>query len=136
MTQFPTKDFRQEAAYKANLGTDLRIANSLDVTVDAFYQQRRNILVSAGSLNSEVVGIQSSYDDRGRVASYGVEAGLRYAKTFANGLSLFAGANGSFVKSKVLERRRRARPRLPRLLPEPGGDRVQPAAGVRPGQGR
>ena len=83
MTQFPTKDFRQEAAYKANLGTDVRIANSLDVTVDAFYQQRRNILVSAGSLNSEVVGIQSSYDDRGRV--------------------LFAGANGSFVKSKVLE---------------------------------
>ena len=103
LTQFPTKDFRQEAAYKANVGTDLRIANSLDLTIDAFYQQRRNILVSAGSLNSEVVGIQSSYDDKGRVASYGVEAGLRYAKTFANGLSLFAGANGSFVKSQVLE---------------------------------
>ena len=103
LTQFPTKDFRQEAAYKANVGTDLRIANSLDVTFDAFYQQRRNILVSAGSLNSEVVGIQSSYDDKGRVASYGVELGLRYAKSFANGLSLFAGVNGSFVKSQVLE---------------------------------
>jgi TonB-linked SusC/RagA family outer membrane protein len=103
LTQFPTKDFRQEAAYKANVGTDLRIANSLDVTFDAFYQQRRNILVSAGSLNSEVVGIQSSYDDKGRVASYGVELGLRYAKSFANGLSLFAGFNGSFVKSQVLE---------------------------------
>ncbi|MBR1793876.1 MAG: SusC/RagA family TonB-linked outer membrane protein [Bacteroidales bacterium] len=103
LTQFPTSDFRQEAAYKANLGTDLRIASSLDVTVDAFYQQRRNILVSAGSLNSDVVGIQSSYDDKGRVASYGVEAGLRYAKTFASGLSLFAGANASFVKSQVLE---------------------------------
>ena len=103
LTQFPTKDFRQEAAYKANLGTDVRIANSLDVTVDAFYQQRRNILVSAGSLNSEVVGIQSSYDDKGRVASYGVEAGLRYAKTFAGGFSLFGGANASFVKSQVLE---------------------------------
>lgn len=103
LTQFPTKDFRQEAAYKANAGTDLRIANSLDVTFDAFYQQRRNILVSAGSLNSEVVGIQSSYDDKGRVASYGVELGLRYAKSFANGLSLFAGVNGSFVKSRILE---------------------------------
>ena len=103
LTQFPTTDFRQEAAYKANLGTDLRIANSLDVTFDAFYQQRRNILVSAGSLNSEVVGIQSSYDDKGRVASYGVELGLRYAKSFANGLSLFAGVNGSFVKSRILE---------------------------------
>ena len=102
LTQFPTTDFRQEAAYKANLGTDLRIANSLDVTVDAFYQQRRNILVSAASLNSDVVGIQSSYDDKGVVASYGVEAGLRYAKTFVNGLNLNAGVNASFVKSRIL----------------------------------
>ena len=59
--------------------------------------------MSAGSLNSDVVGIQSSYDDKGRVASYGVEAGLRYAKTFAGGFSLFGGANASFVKSQVLE---------------------------------
>ena len=68
-----------------------------------FYQQRRNILVSAGSLNSAVVGIQSSYDDKGRVASYGVEAGLRYAKTFDNGLNLNFGGNVSFVKSEILE---------------------------------
>ncbi len=103
LTQFPTTDFRQEAAWKSNVGTDLRIANSLDLTLDAFYQQRRNILVSAGSLNSDVVGIQSSYDDKGRVASYGVEAGLRYVKNFSSGLNLNFGANGSFVKSKILE---------------------------------
>ena len=103
LTQFPTDDFAQETAYKANLGTDLRIANALDVTLDVFYQQRRNILVSAASLNSAVVGIQSSYDDKGRVASYGFELGLRYAKTFANGLNLNAGASISSVKSKVLE---------------------------------
>ena len=103
LTQFPTTDFRQEAAYKANFGTDLRIANSLDITVDLFYQQRRNILVSAGSLNSAVVGIQSSYDDKGRVASYGVEAGLRYAKTFDNGLNVNFGGNISAVKSAILE---------------------------------
>ena len=103
LTQFPTDDFLQETAYKANLGTDLRIANSLDVTLDLFYQQRRNILVSAGSLNSAVVGIQSSYDDKGRVASYGAEFGLRYAKTFSNGLNLNAGGSVSYVKSKILE---------------------------------
>ena len=103
LDQFPTTDFRQEAAYKANLGTDLRIADALDFTLDAFYQQRRNILVSAGSLNSDVVGIQSAYDDRGRVASYGIEAGLRYAKTFANGFNLNFGGNVSFVKSQILE---------------------------------
>ena len=103
LTQFPTDDFAQETAYKANLGTDLRIANSLDITADVFYQQRRNILVSAAELNSAVVGIQSSYDDRGRVASYGFELGLRYAKTFANGLNLNAGAMVSAVKSEILE---------------------------------
>ena len=102
LTQFPTTDFRQEAAYKANFGTDMRIANCLDFTLDAFYQQRRNILVSAGSLNSAVVGLQSSYDDKGVVASYGVEAGLRFAKTFDNGFSLNFGGNLSAVKSKIL----------------------------------
>ena len=91
------------AAWKGNFGTDLRIANALDLVVDVFYQQRRNILVSAASLNSDVVGIQSSYDDKGRVASYGAEAGLRYAKTFANGLNVNFGANASFVKSQILE---------------------------------
>ena len=103
LTQFPTTDFKQEAAYKANFGADMRFANSLDLTVDVFYQQRRNILVSAGSLNSAVVGIQSAYDDRGRVASYGVEAGLRYAKTFSNGLNFNFGGNVSAVKSEILE---------------------------------
>ena len=103
LTQFPTTDFRQEAAYKANIGTDIRLAGCLDITLDAFYQQRRNILVSAGSLNSDVVGIQSAYDDKGRVASYGVELGLRYAKTFDNGVNFNFGANGSFVKSQILE---------------------------------
>ena len=103
LTQFPTTDFRQEAAYKANLGTDIRIANSLDFVVDAFYQQRRNILVSAGSLNSAVVGIQSSYDDKGVVASYGAEMGLRYAKTFANGLNLNVTGFVTYAKNEILE---------------------------------
>ena len=103
LTQFPTTDFNQEAAYKANLGTDLRIANCLDLVFDAFYQQRTNILVSANSLNSSVVGIQSSYDDKGRVQSYGVEAGLRYAKTFSNGFNLNFAGNVSATKSEILD---------------------------------
>ena len=103
LTQFPTTDFKQEAAYKANIGTDMRFANRLDFTLDAFYQQRRNILVSAGSLNSAVVGIQSAFDDKGVVASYGVETGVRYAQAFSNGLSINYGLNISAVKSQVLE---------------------------------
>ncbi|MBQ8095646.1 MAG: hypothetical protein IJ243_00960 [Prevotella sp.] len=50
-----------------------------------------------------MVGIQSSYDDKGRVASYGMELGLRYAKTFENGLNVNAGASFSTVKNEILE---------------------------------
>jgi TonB-linked SusC/RagA family outer membrane protein len=103
LTQFPTTSFQQESAYKSNFGADLRIANCLDVILDVFYQQRRNILVSAGSLNSDVVGIQSAYDDKGVVASYGGEFGLRYAKTFSNGFNLNFGGNISYVRSKVMD---------------------------------
>ena len=103
ITQFPTSDFRQEAAYKANLGTDIRIANCLDIVADVFYQQRRNILVSASSLNSSVVGIQSAYDDKGVVASYGAELGLRFAKTFENGFNINATGMATYSKSQILD---------------------------------
>ena len=103
LTQFPTADFRQEAAYKANIGTDIRVADCLDIVADVFYQQRRNILVSAASLNSSVVGIQSAYDDKGVVASYGAELGLRFAKTFANGLNVNANGFVTYSKNEILE---------------------------------
>lgn len=103
LTQFPTKDFKQEAAYKLNIGTDIRLANCIDVIADVFYQQRRNILVSAGSLNSDVVGLQSSYDDRGAVESYGAEIGFRLAKTFDNGITLTASEFITYSKNRILE---------------------------------
>lgn len=103
LTQFPTTDFNQETAYKGNVGVDFRIANCLDLTVDGFYQQRRNILVSAGSLNSDVVGIQSAYDDKGAVQSYGIDAGIRFAKAFDNRIGINFAGNVAFAKNEVID---------------------------------
>ena len=103
LTQFPTTNFRQEAAYKANIGTDIRIAGCLDIVADVYYQQRRNILVSASSLNSSVVGIQSAYDDKGAVQSYGAELGLRFAKTYANGFSINATGMATYSRNEIIE---------------------------------
>ncbi|MCQ2187128.1 MAG: SusC/RagA family TonB-linked outer membrane protein [Bacteroidales bacterium] len=103
LTQFPTTDFNQETAYKANVGTDFRIAGCIDFSVDGFYQQRRNILVSAGSLNSDVVGIQSAYDDLGVVQSYGIDAGVRFAKAFDNRIGISFAGNIAFAKSEILD---------------------------------
>ena len=103
ITSFPTTNFRQEAAYKANIGTDIRVAGCLDIVADVFYQQRRNILVSASSLNSSVVGLQSAYDDKGAVQSYGAELGLRFAKTFDNGLNINAAGMATYARNEIIE---------------------------------
>ena len=76
---FPTTDFSQETSTSFNLGTDLRLANALDISVDAFYQLRSHIMLSANYENSSVVGIQSSYNDVGEVKSYGLELSAKYA---------------------------------------------------------
>ena len=78
------------------MGTDLRLANALDISVDAFYQLRSHIMLSANYENSSVVGIQSSYNDVGEVKSYGLELSAKYAKKITSDLNLNLGANLSW----------------------------------------
>ncbi|NDV82551.1 SusC/RagA family TonB-linked outer membrane protein [Bacteroides sp. 51] len=92
ITAFPTTNFSQEKATKVNLGTDLRLWNSLDITADVYYQKRSHILQNAREMNSWVVGIQSAYEDVGEVSSYGFELGARFARKI--GKDLYVNASG------------------------------------------
>lgn len=124
---FPTTDFSQETSKSVNLGTDLRIANSLDVTVDGFYQRRSHIMLSASNENSSVVGIQSSYNDVGEVESYGFEIGAKYAKKITRDLNINAGAALSWASNRVLKYI--GTPTYP--LSDPVGHRVNEAWGLK-----
>jgi TonB-linked SusC/RagA family outer membrane protein len=77
-TYIPTTDFDLETAHKYNIGLDAQILNSLDFTVEAYYQRRNNILMSEGGMNSALVGIASGYVNKGVVDSKGIEVGLDY----------------------------------------------------------
>ena len=101
MTTFPTTDFAQETSTKFNIGTDLRLFKALDFNLDVYYQERSHILVPAQDENSWVVGIQSAYDDAGKVKSYGIEVGARYAQKLADKLYLNAGAFFTFSNNKI-----------------------------------
>lgn len=98
---FPTTNFSQETSTSFNLGTDLRLANALDISVDAFYQLRSHIMLSASNENSSVVGIQSSYNDVGEVKSYGFEVSAKYVKKITSDLNLNLGANLSWARNEV-----------------------------------
>lgn len=124
---FPTTDFSQETATSFNLGTDFRLARALDLSVDAFYQLRSHIMLSASNENSSVVGIQSSYNDVGKVASYGFEASAKYAKEVARDLHLNLGANLAWARNQVTQYI--GTPVYP--LSDPVGRRVNEAWGLR-----
>ena len=124
---FPTTDFSQETATSFNLGADLRLARALDFSVDAFYQLRSHIMLSASHENSSVVGIQSSYNDVGAVRSYGLEAGAKYAKEVARDFHLNAGASLSWARNQVVQYI--GTPVYP--LSDPVGHRVNEAWGLK-----
>lgn len=123
---FPTTDFSQETSKSVNLGTDLRLFNALDITVDGFYQRRSHIMLSANSENSSVVGIQSSYNDVGEVESYGFEVSAKYAKKVTADLNINAGITLSWNTNRVLHYI--GTPTYP--LSDPVGHRVNEAWGL------
>ena len=98
----PTKDFKLETAYRFNLGADFRLAKSVDVTVDAYYNYRDNILLSGDGLYSSVMGIPAAYINWGRVASYGLEIGANWVKTITDDLSFNIGGDFTWGRNKQL----------------------------------
>lgn len=124
---FPTTDFSPETSTSFNLGTDLRLLNSLDLSLDGFYQRRSHIMLSANSENSSVVGIQSSYNDVGEVESYGFELSAKYVKKITPDLNLNLGANLSWARNKVCKYI--GTPTYP--LSDPVGHRVNEAWGYK-----
>ena len=123
---FPTTDFSQETSKSVNVGTDIRLINSLDLTVDGFYQRRSHIMLSANNENSSVVGIRSSYNDVGEVESYGFEVSAKYAKKITRDLNVNAGVTLAWSRNKVLKYI--GTPTYP--LSDPVGHRVNEAWGL------
>lgn len=102
ITAFPTTNFTQETATKFNLGSDLRLWNMLDITLEGYYQHRSHILLNAREKDSWVVGIPSAYDDVGEVKSYGMEAGARFAKKIGKDLYVNASAMLTWSKNEIV----------------------------------
>lgn len=102
LSYFPTKDFALERANKFNLGFDMQLWNSLELTLEGYYQRRDNILQSADELNSAIVGIPSSYVNKGIVDSKGLEVGLTFQKSF-NDLIINSGALFTYGTNKIVD---------------------------------
>ena len=101
LKNIPTTKFVQEAAAKFDVGMDLRLWNALDINMDAFWQKRSHILISADEQNSWVQGIQAAYDDAGVVVSRGLDFGARLNKRIGHRSFVNAGAFLSLADNKI-----------------------------------
>lgn len=98
----PTVDFKLETANKFNVGLDALVFNGIELTLEAYYQRRNNILMSEGGLYSALVGIASGYANRGIVDSRGIEVGLDYTYKFGDwGVNI--GGMYTFGTNKIID---------------------------------
>lgn len=91
-----------EKAYKYNVGLDVSMLKGLTLNVDAFYERRSDIWVSAAGQNSAVLGVGSPYVNAGIVDSYGVELALDYTKQIGD-FKMSLGGNFSFNRNEIKE---------------------------------
>lgn len=91
-----------EKAFKYNVGLDATLFKSLDVTVEGFYQRRKDIWVATDGLYSSVLGMDAPYENAGIVDSWGVELGLNYTKQIGD-WKLNAGTNFLFTRNEIKE---------------------------------
>ena len=101
--QLPTSNLTAELSKKANIGIDLMMLKGLNLSIDAFNENRSNILVANSSVTSTVLGVTPSQVNMGVVQNQGIEAALSYSGKSGD-FSYGATAQFSYVKNKIIEK--------------------------------
>lgn len=97
-----TMNYTNEKALKYNVGVDATFFQGLNVTVDGYYQRRKDIWVSSKGKYSEVLGRDAPFENGGIVDSWGVEVGLDYTKKIGDVL-FNVGGNFTWNRSEIKE---------------------------------
>ena len=92
-----------EKSHKANLGIEGRFFNLIDLTAEAYYDRRTDILVSTSGTVSSVLGATASMSNDGIIDNKGIELGLNvnYDK---GDFRYNVGAQFTYNKSKIVNR--------------------------------
>lgn len=91
-----------EKGLKYNIGLDATLFSGLNVTLDGYYQKRKDIWVESNGKYSSVLGFDAPYENGGIVNSWGFESGLDYIRKTGD-FTINAGANFAVTKSEIIE---------------------------------
>jgi len=91
-----------EKSYKSNIGIDANLFKKLDISLNAFYETRKDILVTSIGTVSSVLGNTIAYRMGGTVNKQGIDADLGFHDIKGNFTYYFNG-RFSYSKSKIGE---------------------------------
>lgn len=101
ISRYANSDIRWEKSKQLNLGMDITFANSFDIIVDAFKQNRSDILQPASDIDNAAGLMAIPSSNFGEVSSKGVDVSASYRKNFDNGLWVNARGTFTYATSKI-----------------------------------
>jgi TonB-linked SusC/RagA family outer membrane protein len=98
-----TSGLTYEKSQKTNVGLEARFLNAIDLTAEAFYEKRTDILVSTSGSISNVLGATASMANDGIVENKGIEVGLNINKSVGD-FNFNIGGQFTYARSNVINR--------------------------------
>ena len=98
--QLRVNDLTYEKSNKMNVGVDFAAWNKLNITVDAFYEHRTDILVDGSGSTSSILGISAPKVNKGIVDNKGIELAANWSDRI-NDFSYQVGGQFSFTRNKI-----------------------------------
>lgn len=99
----PNPNITWETAVKSNLGIDLSIKNGLvDVSIDAFYEQRSDILSQRNASVPIYTGIVLPDENIGKTKNKGVELSVMHRNYLKNDFSYHINAQLTYAKNEIV----------------------------------
>lgn len=106
ITKYGADGAKWEKGVKTNVGFDLNLFNSLNITADYFQEKRSDIFMQRRMIPAEtgITGGLSPYANLGKVKNRGVDFSIDYSKSINKDLTVSAKANFTYAANKLLER--------------------------------
>jgi len=92
-----------ETVNKANLGLELGLWNDLDLQVDLFKEQHKDIFMKRSTIPTATGFIEMPWANYGRVDNQGVEVSLNYNKQMNKDLTIGLRGTFTYAKNKIIE---------------------------------
>lgn len=106
ITKYGAEGAQWEKGVKTNVGFDMNLFNSLNITADYFQEKRSDIFMQRRIIPAEsgVIGSLNPYANLGKVKNKGVDFSIDFNKAINKDLIVSAKANFTYATNKLLDR--------------------------------